>query len=77
MTLTVRISNEGNLDTDGLILRGVTPNYYTKQKEDGCVGSFVFGGTGTMYLGKGQSALLWPTTDHFKDFDALEMKGKH
>ena len=77
MTLSVRISNEGNQPTDGLMIRGVTSSYYEKETKDGCIGSITFGGDGVMFIPQGKSVLCWPMSNHFGDFDKMEIKGKH
>ena len=77
MTLIVRISNEGNQPTDGLMIRGVTAHLYGKEGEDGCIGSIAFGGDGVMFIPQGKSVLLFPMCNHFGDFDKMEIKGKH
>ena len=77
MTLTVKITNKGNQSGDTLIIRGVKSNYYKEEREDGCIGSFQFGGNDIMCIMPDKSALFWPNTDHFGDFDTMELKGKH
>ena len=77
MTLTVRISNEGNQPGDTLMIRGVTANYYETPDKDGCIGSFYFGGDGTASIPQGGSMTFCPNYGHFRDFDKMEVKGKH
>ena len=77
MTLTARIKNEGNNQGDMLVLKGVWPNYYKEELEDGTIGSFTFGGLGIMSIPQGKSVTFWPNCDHFGDFNILHLKGKH
>ena len=74
MTLQVRIKNDGNVETDQFVMRGVK---VVAKDDEGRPTHIGAPGTETVYVRTGEEVIFYPPSGHFDDFAQIETKGKH
>ena len=76
MTLQVKIINEGNQPGDTAVLKGIK-EYKSDPAGERRTGTVSGNTQDVVTLGKGEEIVVYPNCDHFGDFQAVLIKGKH
>ena len=78
MTLTVRMINEGNQPGDTVVIRGMKeyPKHPSSSPDVRSL-KVTEDPSDIIHLNQGEEVTFTPPTDHFDNFAAVEIKGKH